>query len=119
MSQSFDLAKKFLNQKVGVVIDRQKGSSHPNFPNSIYTVNYGFIPGTIAPDGKELDAYFLGPKGPVEKGQGTCVAIIHRLEDDDDKLVVVTDNLFNISDTEIENQINFAEKYHKHQIVRN
>jgi inorganic pyrophosphatase len=47
------------------------------------------VPDTKAPDGEEIDAYFLGIDKPVKKAQGKCIAIIHRLNDDDDKLVVV------------------------------
>ncbi|MFI6363303.1 inorganic diphosphatase [Nocardia sp. NPDC050630] len=58
-----------------------------------YIVNYGFVPGTLAPDGEELDAYFLGPTEPITAAAGACIAIIHRLYDDDDKLIVVPPEL--------------------------
>ncbi|MDA0270457.1 MAG: hypothetical protein O2798_02380 [Chloroflexi bacterium] len=36
---------------VPVAIDRPLGSRHPREPDLIYEVNYGFVPGTMAPDG--------------------------------------------------------------------
>ena len=54
-----------------------------------YEANYGFVPGTRAPDGDELDAYFLGTTVPLERAQGEVIAIVHRTDEDDDKLVVV------------------------------
>ena len=51
-------------------------------------MNYGFLPGTTAGDGEELDAYLLGVFEPVKLYTGVCIAVIHRLDDEDDKLVV-------------------------------
>ena len=69
-------------------MDRPLGSKHPKF-GFIYEVNYGFIDGIKAPDGEYLDAYYLGIDYPVDKANGICIAIIHRKNDDDDKLIVV------------------------------
>ena len=49
----------YLGKEVVVKMDRPLGSKHPKH-GFIYTVNYGFIPGTISGDGEELDAYVLG-----------------------------------------------------------
>ncbi|MEI6887394.1 MAG: inorganic diphosphatase [bacterium] len=80
--------EKYLDSVVEVKIDRALGTKHPKH-NYFYPFNYGFIPNTIAPDGEELDAYVLGVFKPLEQFSGTCIAVIHRLDDDDDKLVVV------------------------------
>ena len=80
-------------------------------------VNYGFIKGTLAPDGEELDAYVLKINKPLEKFTGQVVAIIHRLDDDDDKLIVIPENE-NITDEEIEKSVAFQEKWFKHEIIR-
>ena len=55
----------------------------------LYPVNYGYLPGVPAPDGEDLDAYVLGVDQPLERFEGICIAVIHRLDDADDKLVVV------------------------------
>jgi len=115
-SKSFELVKTFLGKKVELKVDRPLGTKHPKH-NYIYNVNYGYVPGIMAPDGEELDAYFLGVTEPVVAGTGICRAIIHRFNDDDDKLIVCAGD-FDPSDEEIENFINFQEKYFKHEIIR-
>lgn len=106
----------YLGQKVNVVIDRSLGSKHPKH-GFIYEVNYGYIPNTKAPDGEEIDAYVLGVNKPVDKASGICIAIIHRTNDEDDKLVV-TPNGEDFSNEEIEKLVEFQEKWFKHIILR-
>ena len=38
-------------ESVFVIVDRPLGSCHPQWPDSIYPVNYGYVPGLPAPDG--------------------------------------------------------------------
>ena len=83
--------KEYLNKIITIKIDRPLGSHHPKH-NFIYPVNYGYVPGTINSDGEELDAYLLGVHEPVEEYTGKVIAIIHRTNDDDDKLIVVPEN---------------------------
>ncbi len=108
--------KAYLGQKVDVVVDRPLGSKHPEH-GFTYEVNYGYVPKTLAPDGEEIDAYVLGLGKPVDKISGVCMAIIHRINDKDDKLVVAP-NGENFSDAEIEKLIEFQEKWFKHIILR-
>lgn len=116
-SKSFEIAKEFLGKRVKVKMDRPLGSKHPKH-GFAYEVNYGFVPGTSAPDGGELDAYVLGVDIPLESFDGICIAIIHRLNDDDDKLVVVPDNAINISDQEIRKATSFQEQFFETEIIR-
>ncbi len=109
-------AKDFLGKEVEVIIDRQLGTKHPKW-DFIYETNYGYIPGTISPDGEELDAYLLGIEKPVMSGIGKVIAIIHRLNDDDDKLIVSA-NKDNIDDEEILSKTNFQEKFFESEIIR-
>ncbi|MGI5846071.1 MAG: Type 1 glutamine amidotransferase-like domain-containing protein [Alphaproteobacteria bacterium] len=111
------LAKQYLNKIVNVRIDRPLGSKHPKH-GFIYETNYGFIPNTISGDGKELDAYVLGINKPMDEFTGRCIAIIHRTDDDDDKLIVVPDST-KITDEEIESLTAYQEKWFKHIIIRN
>lgn len=115
-SKSLLMAKNYLGKRVNVVIDRPLDSKHPRF-GFVYEVNYGYIQGATAPDGEELDAYIVGVKTPLKEFEGVCVAVIHRLEDDDDKLVVVPEGS-EISDEEIEKAVNFQEKWFEHEILR-
>jgi len=109
-------ARDYLNKEVDVVIDRQLGTKHPKW-GFVYESNYGYIPGTLSPDGEELDAYFLGINEPVKSGKGKVVAVIHRTNDDDDKLVVSISG-DDISDDEIRQKTAFQEKFFKSDIIR-
>jgi len=108
--------KKYLHTVVKVVIDNPSGSKHPNF-NAIFPVNYGCLPNTKAPDGEEVDAYVVGVDKPLKEFEGEVIAVIHRLNDDDDKLVVAPKGK-NFSDDEIKKLTNFREKYFRSEIIR-
>ena len=109
-------SKKYLNQEVDVHIDRPLGSAHPKH-GFIYEANYGFIQGTKAPDGEEIDAYVLGINKPIKTFKGICIAVIHRTNDDDDKLVVVPVGI-NLTNEEIQKATYFQEQYFQSEIVR-
>ncbi len=115
MNKKITSAKDFLGKEVEVKIDRQLGSKHPKW-DFIYESNYGFIPGTMSPDGEELDAYLLGVDKPVAKGSGKVIAIIHRTNDDD-KLIVSVGNS-QISDNKIREKTDFQEKFFESVIIR-
>ena len=110
-------AHVFLGKTVTVKIDRPLGSVHPKHSDIRYLVNYGFIPGAIAPDGSELDAYVLGVDKPVRTFIGRCIAIIHRTNDEDDKLVVVPEGQ-EFSDEQIRAWTDFQESLFKSVILR-
>lgn len=107
---------KYLNKTVTVKMDRPLGSKHPDW-DLIYEVNYGFIPNTISGDGEELDCYVLGVNKPLDNFTGKCIAIIHRINDNDDKLIIVPEGI-NFTDEEIRNLTNFQEKYFESIIIR-
>ena len=108
--------KEYLGKKLAVKIDRPYGSKHPKH-GFIYPVNYGYVPGTVSGDGEELDCYVLGVFEPVEEYEGVCIAIVHRTDDDDDKLVIVPEGK-SYSDEQIDALTEFQEQYFKHVIVR-
>lgn len=108
----------FLDKIVTVKIDRPLGSIHSKkFPNHIYPINYGYIPNTVSGDGEELDAYILGIYEPLETFTGKCIAIIHRIDDNDDKLVVVPENRY-FSNDEIRVLTEFQERFFKSKIIK-
>lgn len=111
-----DYSKPYVGKIVHVKIDRPLGSKHPKFDEK-YPINYGFIPNTIAPDGDEIDAYILGEPEPLETFSGRCIAIIHRTNDDDDKLIVCKDGE-KFSDEEIREATDFQEKWFNSKIIR-
>lgn len=117
MEQNFTDAVSFIGKEVSVSIDRPLHSKHPKHGFE-YELNYGFVPGTQSPDGEELDAYVIGIDEPVGSFDGICVAVIHRLNDDDDKLVVVPKDKTTITDEEIISATHFQEQFFKSTIIR-
>lgn len=116
MSRSLELARTFLGRVVVVAIDRPLGSRHPRH-GFLYEVNYGYVPGTLAPDGEALDAYVLGVAEPLSRAEGLVIALIHRFEDDDDKLVVVPEGV-TFSDADITAAVRFQEQFFSTCIIR-
>lgn len=108
--------KKYLEKTLEVKIDRPIGSKHPKH-GFIYPVNYGYVPNTISGDGEELDCYVLGVFEPLETFRGKCIAIIHRLDDNDDKLIIVPENK-SFSNQEIRALTEFQERFFKSEIIR-
>ena len=86
-SRSAELYNYIADSVVKVIIDRPMGSRHPEH-GFIYPVNYGYIPGTLAEDGEEIDAYVLGEFEPLDSYEGVVIGIIIRNDDNEDKLVV-------------------------------
>ncbi|NLM63444.1 MAG: inorganic pyrophosphatase [Mollicutes bacterium] len=109
-------AKEFLGKEVTVKIDRKLGSAHPKW-GFIYCLNYGYVPNTISGDGEELDAYVVGEFKPVEEFTGECIAIIHRTNDNDDKLVIAPKGV-NYTDEQIRALTEFQEKFFESVIIR-
>jgi len=109
--------KDYIGKTLKIKIDRPLGSKHPKH-GFIYPVNYGYIPNTISGDGEELDAYLLGVFDPVDEYEGECIAILHRTNDDDDKLIVTKPGK-EYSDDAINAITEFQEQYFEHIIIRN
>ena len=108
MTAEFVDARTFLGRIVDVVIDRPLGSRHPE---------WGFVPDVPAPDGEELDAYVLGVFEPVAAFTGECIAVVHRLDDDDDKLIVVPVGK-RYTDEQIAALVEFQERFCGSSVIR-
>jgi inorganic pyrophosphatase len=76
----------------------------------LYSVNYGYIPNVFSADGEELDVYLLGVDIPVKTYRATIIAIIHRLNDIEDKLVASPEGMTFTAD-EIQKMVSFQEQY--------
>lgn len=107
---------RMIGDIVCVTVDRPLGSCHPEYRDLYYPVNYGYIAGTMAPDGEEQDAYILGVDRPVETFTGKIIAIVHRFDDVEEKWVVCPVEA-SFTKEEILEQIRFQEQYHRIEII--
>ena len=108
--------KRFIGNHVTVTVDRPLGSRHPKHPDMIYPVNYGYIEGLHAPDGEEQDVYILGVNEPIEKFEGIVIAVIHRKDDVEDKLVAAPVGM-KFTKSEIAAAVEFTEKYFDSEVI--
>ncbi|MBQ1234296.1 MAG: inorganic diphosphatase [Oscillospiraceae bacterium] len=99
-----------MRKKLNVIIDRPIGYEHPDWPGFIYLVNYGYVPGVMAPDGEEQDVFVLGVDTPLQTFKGELIAIIHRRDDIEDKWVAVPEGM-SFTAQEIEDAVAFSEQY--------
>ena len=112
------LIKTFIiGSTVKGTVDRPLGSAHPEYPDMIYPVNYGYAYGIMAGDGEEQDVYVLGVDKPVGTFEGRVIAVYHRFKDAEDKWIVTTDGS-DYSDDEILETIRFQEQYFEGELVR-
>ena len=105
-----------LGRTVTVTVDRPLGSRHPEHPDLVYPVNYGYIRGIPAPDGEDQDAYVLGVDAPVQCFTGRVAAVIRRADDVEDKWVVCPEGV-RFSAKEIMEQVRFQEQYFESCII--
>jgi len=108
-------SESFIGKEVEAVMDRPLGSKHPKH-GFFYPVNYGYIPNVISGDGEELDVYVLGVFEPKQSFKGKIIAVIHRLDDDDDKLIMTDGRDY--SDEQIDALTEFQERFYHHVILR-
>ncbi|MBQ4510070.1 MAG: inorganic diphosphatase [Clostridia bacterium] len=109
------LALSYLGKEVEIKIDRPLGSTHPKHKNIVYPINYGYIEGVFGGDGEELDVYLLGVDIPVTEYKATVIAVIHRLNDNEDKLVAAPRGM-TFTKEQILKSVHFQEQYFKSEI---
>lgn len=107
---------QILGKTLTVTVDRPIGSTHPDYSDLVFPVNYGYTEGVIAPDGEEQDAYILGVEEPVSRFTGVVTAVIHRENDVEEKWVVVPQNC-RYNQAEIMKAVHFQEQYFSTSIV--
>lgn len=91
------------------------GSKHPEH-DTYYTLNYGYIPDTTAGDGEEIDAYALDEIKPLKEFEGTVIAVVHRENDTEDKLVV-SKYVNKYSKEQIEALVEFQERFFDSEVI--
>lgn len=111
------LVEEYLGKTVRIEIDRPIGYEHKKEKYTlVYKINYGYVPGVLGGDGEELDVYLLGVDTPVEEYTGRIVAVAHRRNDVEDKLVMIPEGA-EFSREEIENGLEFQEKYYDTRVI--
>ena len=80
----------------GIVVERAKGTAHPEYDDWIYPLDYGHIPGTASPDGEELDVFIGSTSG------GAVGLIIVRHDGQEEPKL-----LWNMNEEEIEAAVRF------------
>ena len=90
-----DILKGLIGKEIDVIIDRPIGTTHPKYKDMIYLVNYGYIDGFYGGDNEYQDVYILGEDKPLSNYRDYGY----------------------LSSNEIEEAINFQEKYFKHEII--
>ena len=90
MTERKQIIHRLLGTKVRVRVDRPVGFDHNGL---IYPINYGYLPGIIAGDGEEQDAYILGITEPVSSFEGRVVGAVIRKNDREDKLIVAPEGM--------------------------
>ena len=98
--------------RIHIVVDRPLGSWHPEHPDLIYPVNYGYVPGILGGDGEEQDAYILGVDKPLAEFDGIFIAVLHREDDCEEKWVAAPEGVFFMVE-EIMEAVRFQERYFK------
>ena len=109
--------KNIIGKIVKGTIDRPLGSSHPDYPELIYPINYGYVDGVFVADGEEQDVYVFGSDKPLREFSGRVIAVYHRLNDNEDKWIVSI-NGRDYSDEEILQTIHFQEQYFQGELLR-
>ena len=92
-------------EQSNIVIDRPKNSRHPNHPEYIYPVDYGYLEGTFSMDGEGIDLW-LGSL-PEQKLTALFVTVDLVKRDSEIKLLIgcsdeeiaLIDHFFNGYDT--------------------
>ena len=105
-----------IGQTVHIVIDRPLGNVHPKHPDIRYGLNYGYVPGIMGGDGEEQDVYLMGVDEVVASCDAVVIAVIHRLDDVEDKWVAAPEGTWFTHD-EIEVATRFQERFFRSEIL--
>lgn len=104
-----------MGKNVKVFIDRPKGYIHKGI---IYELNYGYIKDIIAPDYEYQDAYVINENDAINSYcVGKVIAVIHRENDVEDKLIISTNNN-DYSLEEITRLVHFQEQFFKSKVIK-
>lgn len=107
MNQREQRIYDLLGTWVHVIVDRPIGYRHGDL---IYPINYGYIPGLMAEDGEEQDAYILGVDTPLTDFDGVVIGAVQRKNDVEDKLIVAPEGMV-FHQAQIAEAVHFQEQF--------
>ena len=98
-------------------VDRPMGFRHVKDNGIVldYPVNYGEILSIEGGDGEPQDVYILGVDRPISSFKGRIIAVIHRLDDNEDKWVTCPSGVL-LSEEAILSAVRFQEQYYHSEI---
>lgn len=111
-----ELAAKWLWKLVDVKIDRPIGTAHPEWPDLVYQVNYGFVPDTTGGDGEAIDVYVIDIAEKLTELKAWVIGYIVRHDDEEFKLVCAT-SYVELAPDEIAQKLHFSEQFFDISIV--
>lgn len=112
--------KSLIGMELDAIITRPIGTVHPRYKDIIYEVNYGVVKDFELKDGRDLKTYIVGESMPTELNgtyHGKVLAILHRLNDENDRIIIAPIGR-TLSDDEIISKTEFAEQYFVSEIIR-
>ena len=98
-----------------VEVVRPVGTSHPDYPSIVYSLNYGYVNGITTEDGEPQGAFIVGLETPVEHFTGHKIAIIHRNNPCEEKWVIAPDNT-PYNKQQIEEMVYFIEQFYESSV---
>lgn len=107
---------EFIDQTVRIEIPKNITRKEKNV-NAQFPINFGVIPDVLDGEGKKLECYIVGTDKINNEFTGKCIAVLHKFDNTEDKLIV-TQNDKNFSDSEIREILKFQEKNYLNEIIR-
>jgi inorganic pyrophosphatase len=80
-----------LIESTEIVIDRPSGSAHPRYPAFVYPLDYGYLQGTKAGDGQEIDVW-RGSAAERRLDAIVCTVDLHKRDVEVKLLIGCTEN---------------------------
>ena len=107
-----------IGKNVRGTVDRPAGSSHPQYPETIYPVNYGYAESVSAGNSEQKQGvYIFGADKPLRNFEGKVIAVWHRFDDVEDIWIVSLDGR-DIADEKILGDISVLEKFFYGRLYR-
>ena len=106
-----------LGQKVHIVVDRPVGFvRRTGAYETVYPVNYGYLPGVPGGDGEDQDAYLLGVNETVAEADAVVIGVVRRKNDAEDKLIAAPEGTV-FTKEQMAEAVRFQEQWFETEII--